>query len=286
MNTGNLEVIIPAYNEAENIEKVIKDVRAHLGTAVRISVIDDASEDSTVELAVKLGAEVLRHPYRIGNGACIKTGLRNAKADIVVLMDADGQHKGKDIPALLAQIDKYDMVIGARRFSAVSLRNLANIFYNLFASYVTQFKIQDLTSGFRVIKRKYAAKFIYLLPNGFSYPTTITLAFLKSGRTIRYVPITASARSFGKSKIGILKDGTGFLFIIIRIATFFSPMRVFLPVSIFFFASGLAYYIHTYLFFHRFTNMSVLLFTTALIIFMLGLISEQISQLRMDRTEE
>jgi glycosyltransferase involved in cell wall biosynthesis len=282
----NIEIIIPVYNEGENIAGVLKGIQEVLGRTCRIIVVDDASKDRTAELARANGARVIIHPYNMGNGASIKTGLRQAKSDIVVLMDGDGQHKPEDIPKLLNEIDKFDMVIGARSFSGFSWRNFANIIYNAFAGYVTQFKIEDLTSGFRVVKREVGLKFLYLLPNTFSYPATLTLAFLKTGRAIKYVPISPLLRRHGKSKINLLSDGIRFLLIITRIATFFSPLRVFLPVSIFFFTAGLVYYIYTYLNFHRFTNMSALLFTTSIIIFMLGLISEQISQLRMDRTED
>jgi glycosyltransferase involved in cell wall biosynthesis len=281
-----LDIIIPAYNEEENIGLLIKGIQQALtNNNFRIFVVDDASEDRTAKIAWDAGAEVIRHPYHLGNGAGIKTGLRNAQADVAVLMDADGQHRPEEIPRLLSEIDKFDMLIGARSFSRLTLRNFANIIYNAFASYVTQFEIKDLTSGFRAIKREGAQKFIYLLPNGFSYPTTITLAFLKAGRTIKYIPISCHGRASGKSKIRLLRDGVRFLLIITKVATLFSPLRVFLPVSLFFFISGLTYYLYTYLTQHRFTNMAVFLLTTAVLIFMLGLVSEQISQLRMDRTE-
>lgn len=286
MKENEFEIIIPAYNEEENIAKVIQGIKKTVGTAPRIIVVDDASLDKTAEVARAEGAVVISHPYRIGNGACIKTGLRNALAPIVVFMDGDGQHLPKDILQLMGHIDKFDMVVGARDFSAYSCRNLANKFYSRFASYVTQFKIKDLTSGFRVLRRDTVLKFLYLLPNGFSYPTTITLAFLKTARTIMYVPITSEPRRCGKSKINMIEDGMAFFLIIIRIATFFSPLRVFVPVSILFFLSGLLYYLYTFIVSHRFTNMSVLLLTTSVLIFMLGLVSEQVSQLRMDRTEE
>lgn len=283
---NSVEVVIPAFNEQENIAEVIKGVRRVLGDKCLITVVDDASEDKTAQISSLHGARLIRHPYRIGNGACIKTGLRNAQAEIVVFMDADGQHQSQDIPRLLDKIDRFDMVIGARDFSKIRLRNLANILYNLFAGYMTHFKVRDLTSGFRALKRSAAMKFIYLVPNGFSYPTTLTLAFLKTGRTIKYVPISPAVRKSGKSKINLIKDGIRFFIIITRIATFFSPLRFFLPISAIFFATGLAYYIYTYSLTRRFTNMSALLFTTSVIIFMLGLVSEQIAQLRMDRTEE
>ena len=282
----DFEIIIPAYNEEETIAQVIRGIKQTLGETSKITVIDDASQDKTAEAAKSAGAELIQHPYRIGNGACIKTGLRNAKADIVVLMDADNQHLPEDIPKILARTDKFDMVIGSRSFSKFSPRDLANLFYNQFASYVTLFKIRDLTCGFRAIKRREALKFLYLLPNSFSYPSTLTLAFLKTGRTIKYVPVSSPKRKEGRSKINLFKDGIRFFLIILRIATFFSPLRVFLPISLLFFISGLGYYLYTFVNFHRFTNMSALLFTASIIIFMLGLISEQIAQLRMDKTEE
>lgn len=285
MGTNSLEIIIPAYNEEGAIAGLIRDIRKALGDNCRITVVDDASQDKTAEICRASGARLIQHPYRMGNGASIKTGLRNAGEDIVVLMDADYQHLPQDIPLLLSQIEKYDMVIGARDFSKFTPRGFANRIYNAFASYVTLFKIRDLTCGFRAIKRKEAQKFIYLLPNSFSYPSTLTLAFLKTGRAIKYVPISSPARKHGKSKINLLKDGVKFFLIITRIATFFSPLRVFLPVSLLFFSVGFLYYLYTFFAFHRFTNMSALLFTASLLIFMLGLISEQISQLRMDRTE-
>ena len=286
MDTSSFEIILPAYNEEANIAGVIGDIRAAIGVSCRITVIDDASTDETAQIAAASGARVIRHPYRIGNGAGVKTGLRNASADIVVFMDADGQHSPRHIPLLLKEMEIFDMVIAARDFRSLSPRNIANRIYNGFASYVTLFKIRDLTCGFRAVKRKYALKFLYLLPNGFSYPSTLTLAFLKAGRAIVYVPVSSVARKAGKSKINILNDGMRFFVLIIRIATFFSPLRVFVPVSMVFFFSGLAYYLYTYFQFHRFTNMSALLLTASIIIFMLGLVSEQIAQLRMDRTEE
>jgi len=281
-----LDIIIPAYNEEDNIAEVIKGVRRILGNSCRIIVVDDASKDKTAEVAQNNGAEVIQHPYRMGNGASIKTGLRKAKTEVVLLMDGDGQHKPSEIPHLLGQIHKFDMVIGARNLSGFSFRNFANRFYNLFASYVTQFRILDLTCGFRLVKRGVALKFLYLLPNGFSYPSTLTLAFLKTGRTINYVSVSSGLRRGGKSKINLFSDGARFLIIIIRIATFFSPLRVFVPVSLLFFLSGLLYYLYTFIIFHRFTNMAVFLLTSSVLIFMLGLVSEQISQLRMDKTED
>ncbi|MDD5669312.1 MAG: glycosyltransferase family 2 protein [Candidatus Omnitrophica bacterium] len=286
MEQKNFEIIIPAYNEEATIGGLIHELKSSLGDDVAITVVDDASLDKTAEISEANGARVIRHPYNMGNGATVRTGLRNATAEISVLMDADGQHRVQDVPVLLEYMDRFEMAIGARDFSRVSFRNQANRVYNLFASYVTLFPVKDLTSGFRAVKTKTAKRFLYLFPNGFSYPSTITLSFLKSGHPIVFVPVSAIPRQGGKSKINIIKDGGRFFTIITRIAVFFSPLRVFIPCSFFFFLLGLGYYLYTYVYFHRFTNMSALLFTTAIVIFLLGLISEQISQLRMDRTEE
>ena len=281
-----VSVVIPVFNEAENLEGVIEKI-ATLGLpGCEIIVVDDGSTDGSADVAMKAGANVVRHPYNIGNGAAVKSGIRVARGKIIVLMDGDGQHQPEDILKLLAETKDYHMVIGARakgsklRFH----RYAANMVYNLLASYVTRFKIKDLTSGFRVLSRADALRFIDLLPNTFSYPTTLTLAFLRSGLTVKYVPIQTLYRS-GQSKISLVTDGFLFLLIITKIATLFAPFRIFLPVSIVCFLGGLTNYIYTYVTQHRFTNMSVFMFTTAVIIFMLGLISEQIALLRMERLQ-
>jgi len=283
-STFEISIVIPVFNEAENLGELLRRILA-LGIArLEIIVVDDGSTDGTAEVAIAAGANVIRHPYNIGNGAAIKSGIRAARGKLLIFMDGDGQHKPEDIPKLLAEANLYHMIVGARsKGSKVRLhRNIANIVYNLLASYVTQFPVKDLTSGFRVLARLDALRFIDLLPNTFSYPTTLTLAYLRSGLTINYVPIQTLYRS-GQSKISLIGDGIRFLLIITKIATLFSPFRVFLPVSFFFFLVGLGNYLHTYLTAGRFTNMSVFMWTTAVIIFMLGLVSEQIAALRMER---
>jgi glycosyltransferase involved in cell wall biosynthesis len=282
--TTEISIVIPVFNEAENLAEVIRKILALEMAHAEIIVVDDGSTDASAEVALREGANVIRHPYNIGNGAAIKTGIRAARGNVLVFMDGDGQHKPEDIPKLLERARSYHMVVGARsKGSKLRLhRNLANIAYNLLASYVTRFPVKDLTSGFRVLARLDALRFIDLLPNTFSYPTTLTLAYLRSGLTITYVPIQTLYRS-GQSKISLVTDGIRFLLIITKIATLFSPFRVFLPVSFFFFAMGLGNYLRTYLTEGRFTNMSVFMWTTAVIIFMLGLVSEQIAALRMER---
>lgn len=285
MKDETVTVLLPAYNEEESIGGLIREIKS-LHPEFEILVVDDCSTDQTLNIARDAGAIVWPHSYNIGNGAAVKTGLRCASREWVLMMDADGQHDPADIGELLAHKDKYDMVVGARiKGSETSVhRNIANCIYNILASYVTKHKVQDLTSGFRLVRRETVKKFIYLLPNSFSYPTTITMAYLRSGRSVKYVPIKTKSRK-GKSKIKLVNDGVRFLLIIIKICTLYSPLRIFLPVSLCMFTVGLGYYIYTYLAWGRFTNMSALLFSTSVIIFMMGLVSEQISQLRLERTE-
>ncbi|NOY86034.1 MAG: glycosyltransferase family 2 protein [Deltaproteobacteria bacterium] len=287
----DLSIIIPAYNEEQNLPGLIATIREVMSDRAgtyEIIVVDDASTDDTAEFAEKAGAKVVSHSYNIGNGAAVKTGIRQATGEKIVLMDGDGQHRPEVIPQLLKELDDYDLVVAARSTGshAGTHRLAANTIYNWMASYVTKFKILDLTSGFRATRRKTAQRYLYLLPNTFSYPTTMTMSYLRSGLRLKYVPIDAPPRGKGsRSKIRLFADGTRFFLIITKIATLYSPFRVFLPLSAALFFTGAGYYLYTFLTAHRFSNMSMLLFSSSLIIFMLGLVSEQISQLRMDRTE-
>ncbi len=283
---SSVTIAIPAYNEEAAIGTTVSKIR-RLYPDYQVLVVDDGSIDKTANRALEAGAEVIRHPYNIGNGAAVKTAIRNANGKYVVLMDGDGQHRPEDIARLLKEITIYDMVVGARDSSGqASLgRRMANWCYNKLASYVGKFPIKDLTSGFRVFETSTVRRYLYLFPNTFSYPTTSTLAYLRSGLTIKYVPIQVKKR-IGKSKISILKDGVRFVLIILRIATLFSPLRVFVPVSVSFFLLGLFYYLYTFIFSHRFTNMSALLLSVSVMVFLLGLVSEQITQMRYDRVED
>lgn len=282
-----LSVVIPAYHEEKVIGSVIRGVREVIGDDAEIIVVDDGSGDGTGKAAREAGARVVTHPYNIGNGAAVKSGIRAARGEVIVLMDADGQHRPEDIPRLLQAVETYDLVIGARTGESETHvhRDVANWAYNSFATYLTKQKILDLTSGFRAIRARLAKRFVYLLPNTFSYPTTMTLSMIRSGHSVHFVPIVARKR-VGKSKIKLLKDGARFFLIMLRISTLFSPFRVFLPVSALFVALGVMNYAYTFLTEHRFTNMSAMLLMNGALVFMLSLIAEQIAQLRLDRTEE
>ena len=284
MTSTSVSIVIPACNEAQTIGQLVFRIR-ELHPDAEIIVVDDGSTDNTAEIAQEAGADVYRHPYNIGNGAAVKSGIRAATGDILVFIDGDGQHQPEDIQRLLDCIPEYDMAVGDRslRDQSSVLRAIGNAVYNRFASYAANFAIKDLTSGFRAVKTDIARNFLYLLPNTYSYPTTLTLGVLRTGRSVKYLPITTAKRAKGSSKVKLIQDGVRFFMIIIRIATLYSPMRVFLPVSFIMFVLGLIRYIYTLVTEGRFTNMSALLFVSAVIIFMMSLISEQITQMRFER---
>ena len=274
-------VVIPARNEAQGLRTLLPEV-IRLLPGAEIIVVDDGSEDDTPGVCAGAGIRHIRHPYPKGNGAAIKTGARAARGDVIIFMDADGQHRPEDIPALLQKFDEgYDMVVGARQTGSQAgmHRAVANDVFSRFASWMVRQPIADLTSGFRVVRAARFRQFLYLLPNGFSYPTTITMSFFRAGYSVAYVPIHSPRRSSGRSHIHPLRDGVRFLLIIIKIGTLFSPQRLFLPISAGFFLTGLGYYLFTFLTQGRFTNMSALLFIAAIFNFLIGIVSEQISAL-------
>lgn len=276
----SLSIILPAKNEAAAIGGTLAGI-FHCYPTAEVIVVNDGSTDRTAAVAEEAGAKVLHHPYSKGNGAAIKSGARAASGEVIVFMDADGQHDPADIPLLLALIAQgHDMVVGARqKGSQASVgRGLANSLYNRLASWMTGHKVKDLTSGFRAVRANKFREFLYLLPNGFSYPTTSTMAFFRAGYSVAYVPIHAAKR-IGKSHIRLLHDGSRFLIIIFKIGTLFSPLKLFAPIALFLFVSGIGYYLYTYLSDGRFTNMGALLFSTSVIVFLMGLVSEQITAL-------
>ncbi|MFQ5503833.1 MAG: glycosyltransferase family 2 protein [Planctomycetota bacterium] len=283
-----VSIVIPVLNEEKNLEALLEEIVETLmqvqGFLFEILVIDDGSSDRSSEISRSMDARVVTHPVNLGNGAAVKRGIREARGDWILLMDGDGQHPPSVIPELLEKSKAWDMVVASRGGSGGSLhRNLANRIYNGLASYVTGMKIPDLTSGFRIARADALQGFVTLLPNTFSYPTTITLAMIKSGYAVSFHPFEVRGRH-GLSKINLLRDGSRFLLIIVKLATFTAPLKVFLPVSFSIGALGLVWYVYTYLTTQRFTNMAVLLLVQASVIFALGLISEQVAQLRFERT--
>lgn len=274
-----ISIILPAKNEVKSLAALLPALCAEVPDA-EVVIVDDGSSDDTAALARQAGIIVISHPYGMGNGAAIKAGARAATGEILVFMDADGQHDPADIPRLLAPLaDGYDMVIGARDAASQAGfgRWAANGLYSRLASLMTGHRVADLTSGFRAVRAERFREFLSLLPNTFSYPTTITMAFFRSGYPVTYVPIRA-ARRIGKSHIRPLADGVRFLLILFKIATLYSPLKIFVPVSAAFFALGLSYYAYTFAAFGRFTNMSALLLIAGVVVFMMGLVSEQITQ--------
>jgi glycosyltransferase involved in cell wall biosynthesis len=280
-----ISVILPAKNEAQGLQRTLPGLRAQFPGA-EVIVVDDGSTDATAEVAADHGVKVLSSPYSMGNGAAIKRGARAASGDILVFMDADGQHDPALIQQLLDRLEAgFDMAVGARDSSgqANAGRGAANAFYNRLASWMTGHKVADLTSGFRAVRADRFREFLHLLPNGFSYPTTSTMAFFRSAYPVAYVSIPVAKRIGTGSHIRPLRDGLRFLLIIFKIATLYSPLKLFAPTAFVFGLLGLGYYAYTFVVEHRFTNMSALLLSGAVIVFLIGLISEQITNLTYRR---
>ena len=280
-----ISVVIPAKNEAEGLRKTLPRLR-EAQPGAELIVVDDGSTDDTAAVAAAHGATVLSSPYSMGNGASIKRGARAASGEVLVFMDGDGQHDPAEIALLLERLGQgYDMVVGARDGDgqASAGRSLANRFYNRLASWMTGHRVADLTSGFRAVRADRFREFLHLLPNGFSYPTTSTMAFFRSAYPVDYVSIKVARRVGNNSHIRPIKDGIRFLLIIFKIATLYSPLKLFAPVAMAFFLAGLGWYGYTFSLRHQFTNMSMLLFSAAVIVFLIGLVSEQITALTYKR---
>ncbi|HJR59688.1 MAG TPA: glycosyltransferase family 2 protein [Vicinamibacterales bacterium] len=277
-----VSIVVPAFNEADSIANLVTELRT-ADPWHEIIVVDDGSKDDTAERAAAAGARVIRHPYNKGNGAAVKTGIRQATGEYILIVDGDGQHNPGDARRLAARLGEYDLVIGARssETQATHARRYGNSALNWLAGYLTDREIPDLTSGFRGARREHLREFLHLLPNGFSTPTTTTLAFIKAGYNVTFEPVEARTR-MGQSKIHLARDGTKFLMIILRIVTLFSPLRVFLPISIACFLVGFGYAVRTIATQSHVTNTSVLLIILSVIIFLVGLVSEQISALRFE----
>lgn len=280
MNKQRVSIILPACNESAGLELILPELTRLYGEA-EIIVVNDGSTDNTADVCSRHKVRLINRPYRMGNGASIKAGARAATGDILVFMDADGQHAPVDIGLLLLELEKgNDMVIGSRHSGAHAnvFRLSANSVYNKLASWITSHKIHDLTSGFRAVRAEKFREFLHLLPNGFSYPTTITMAFFRAGYAVAYVPVNVKRR-LGTSHIRPLQDGVRFLLIIFKVGTLYTPLKFFVPISFVIFMTGLGYYLYTFITSGRFTNMSALLFTTSILVFFIGIVSEQLTML-------
>jgi len=280
---STVTVVLPAFEEAGAVGVVVQALQ-EAATWREVLVIDDGSSDETATVAATAGARVIRHPYNKGNGAAVKTGIRHAAGEYILIIDADGQHSAADALRLVSFLGEYDLVVGARAGSnqqASAARHAGNNLLNWLASYLTGRYIPDLTSGMRAARTSGLREFLHLLPNRFSTPTTTTLAFVKAGYSVRFETISVSPR-LGKSKIKIVSDGARFLMILLRVITVFSPLRIFLPIAVAFFVLGAGYAIWTSLTRHDITDSSVLLLVLAVVIFLVGLVSEQISTMRSE----
>ena len=278
----SVTIVVPAFNEGHSIGQVVAALR-EAAPWHEVLVIDDGSTDGTGKAAEDAGARVLRHPYNKGNGAAVKTAIRAATSDWIAIIDADGQHRTDDAKRIVAKLGDFDLVIGARdpRTQATPGRRLGNAILNRLAGYLTERPIPDLTSGYRAARREYLLEFIHLLPNGFSTPTTTTLAFIKAGYNVAFEPIAALPR-VGSSKIRLARDGAKFFLILLKMITIFSPLRIFAPVSGIAFAVGTVYGAWNYVYHSRIPNGAVLLLMFSVIVILVGLISEQISTLRSE----
>jgi glycosyltransferase involved in cell wall biosynthesis len=278
-----ISIVVPAMNEEESIAQVVAGLRAQAAWR-EVVVVDDGSQDATAERAAGAGARVIRHPYNKGNGAAVKTGIRNAEGEYILIVDGDGQHQPEDACRVAARLGEYDLVIGARRAAtqATVARRAGNAVLNRLAAYLTGRPIPDLTSGLRGARREYLREFLHLLPNGFSTPTTTTLAFIKAGYNVTFEPVDARPR-LGRSKLRVARDGAKFFLILLRVITIFSPLRIFLPLSGLTFAVGVIYGVLNFLAAGRIPNGAVLLILFAVVVFLVGLVSEQISSLRIER---
>ena len=280
---STVTVVIPAYEEAAAVGAVVQSLRAAANWR-EVLVVDDGSTDETSIVAATAGARVIRHPYNKGNGAAVKTGIRHAAGEYILIVDADGQHTAADAVRLVGFLGVYDLVVGTRAGStqqASAARHMGNNMLNWIAGYLTGREIPDLTSGLRAARTSGLREFLHLLPNGFSTPTTTTLSFVKAGYSVHFEPITVGAR-LGKSKIKLVSDGARFLMILLKVITVFSPLRIFLPISGAFFTLGAGYAIWTTITQHDITDSSVLLLVLAVVIFLVGLVSEQISTMRSE----
>ena len=285
MRDIEFSVIVPAFNEEDTLKNFLENFKSILLGEERgyeIIVVDDGSTDNTFSIASNVsGVKAIRHPYNKGNGAAVKTGILNAKGEKLIIIDADGQHDPQHIPEMLKLLEEYDLVVGARESFGIGKRGFGNYFVSKLASYLSGIKISDLTCGLRAFKKEKMLEFIDLMPNGFSLPSTSTLAFATSGYNVKFIPINANVRQGGKSSINILKDGMKFIVLIFRMVSLFKPLKVFVPISIFLLLSGLLWSLRTYSITKEISSLGALFFLAGIFIFMIGLLTDQVAETRL-----
>lgn len=284
LKTG-FSILVPAFNEEDTLENFFKDLKHALSGIdidYEIIVIDDGSTDNTFSVAKNTpGVKALKHPYNKGNGAAVKTGIMNAQGEKLVIIDADGQHDPKHIPEMLKLLEKYDLVVGARETFGIGRRGFGNILVSKLASYLSSINIPDLTCGFRAFRKEKMLEFITLLPNGFSLPSTSTLAFATSGYNVKFIPINANVRQGGKSSIRVTKDGVKFMVLIVRMVSLFKPLKIFTPISIFLLLAGLLWSVKTITYSGGLSPTVVMLFLAGIFTFLFGLLTDQLAETRL-----
>jgi len=299
VKSPTLSVVLPIYQEADIIHDILinlLDVLTKSNVTFEVIAVEDGSTDGTADILQALKSQyagvlfVVQHPYNKGNGAAIKTGIKMARGDIIACMDADGQHNPQDLLRMLPFMHEYDLVVGARtnKYKGSWFRNFANQFYNRLASWLTQFKIEDLTSGFRLFRASVVKRYVHLFPARFSYPTTSTLAFIKGGHNVKYVDIEVNVRQGSSSKIRIFRDGWRFLLLIFKIIVLFEPLKLFLPAAMALFCLGIFSTVYSSCVLGRLyiPNSGVFLFVVSIVVLLLAFIAEQIAALQIIATEK
>ena len=258
-----VSLVIPAYNEERVIGSVVDqiiNVMEKADITNEIIVVDDGSTDKTVQIIQERAVQLIRHPFNKGYGAALKTGMRKAKYDTIAIIDADGTYPAEDLPKLVSGIGEWDMVVGARVGEDVKippLRKLAKWFLTQLATYLVGTPIPDLNSGLRVFKKDITMRFYHILPSGFSFTATITLALLSNDYLVQYVPIRYYKKRRGKSKIRPIRDTLSFLQLIIRTVMYFAPLKIFLPVSLALFLFSTIIFLYSVLVLHKLMDVTV-----------------------------
>ncbi|MCX6175432.1 MAG: glycosyltransferase family 2 protein [Ignavibacteriales bacterium] len=284
----NLTVIIPVYNEETAIEKTLMELTIYSEkNNWEVLVVNDGSTDNTKNILNSIySIKVIYHPYNKGYGAALKAGIKNATTDLICFYDADGQHNPNDVEQLILNLDNYDMLVGERQKDSHKewVRRPGKWLLSKVANFLTGRKIPDLNSGLRLVKRNVILKLLHLFPDGFSFSTTSTIAFLNLGLNVGYYPIKTNKR-IGKSSVRQLKHGSNVLLLILRLIILFNPLKVFVPISFLIFMLGIIYEVMQGIVMiesghERLIPGAFFLMITGILIFFFGLVVDQVSEMR------